>query len=94
MLSLYCVHKLKWEPSYNYDDKIAELKPIDNQLSWDNPYCDVVFLKYNQELRNSQRDKIEEKLIKIYVNPTYELTQKSIRTEQHPMEHIISFSHF
>lgn len=58
VLSLYIVHKLKWEPSYNYDEKIAEMKPIDNQLSWDNPYCDLVFLKYNQEVRDSQTDKI------------------------------------
>ncbi len=50
MIGLYAIHKIKWEPSYNCDEKIPEIKPADNPTAWDNPYCDEVFIKYNQDV--------------------------------------------
>jgi hypothetical protein len=50
VVGLYTIHKLKWEPSYNCDQKIPEIKPADNPTAWDNPYCDEIFIKYNQEV--------------------------------------------
>ncbi len=53
VLVLYIIHKFKWEPSYNLDEKIPEVKPADNMTSWDNPFCDEVFIRYNEEVRKN-----------------------------------------
>lgn len=50
MIGLYLFHKFKWEPEYNCETKIPEIKPADNIPGWDNPYCDDIFRKYNQDV--------------------------------------------
>lgn len=50
IIGLYAIHKLKWEPDYNSDEKVIEIKPGDNRLAWDNPYCDEVFHKFNKTI--------------------------------------------
>jgi hypothetical protein len=44
------MHKLVWEPDYNSDQKVIEVKPSDARESWDNPFCDEVFIKFNKEI--------------------------------------------
>lgn len=53
------MHKLKWEPDYNCDEKVIEIKPGDNRSAWDNPYCDDVFLKFNKSIRSGRYTEAE-----------------------------------
>ena len=45
------------------------MKPIDNHISWDNPYCDYIFLKFNKDVVKSDARNKSEMLIKPYTNP-------------------------
>ncbi len=62
-LFLLFLHYFVWEPKYNIRKEVPMSSPTTDYLSWNNPYCDEVFLEYNSKMKKS---KSYEKLMHCY----------------------------
>ena len=54
-VGLLLLHRLFWERKYNYNLKAREVDPHQDKTGWNNPYCDEVFLAYNDLPSNNQK---------------------------------------
>jgi hypothetical protein len=84
------MHKLKWEPEYNCDEKVIEVKPAENRSAWDNPYCDEAFLKFNKNIKtgrftDSERLELEIKPLKDRNKSPLIKTEKEENNSEKPM---------
>jgi hypothetical protein len=76
---------------------VEDIKPTENPIAWDNPYCDHIFLKYNQSISkdDSIRNK-EERYIRPYRNPVDAASQGCIdpQEKEEREQPIIGSQHF